>query len=1040
MKWILKGKWAVFIAWLVVTVALVFLAPNLADLVRDKGQISVPDGYSSRMAEEVINQMSGNEATGQTTALVFHDSQGFTDAKLAEVEQSIRSLKEQGEKLGITSVHTHFEMPELAEQMYSADHKTVLALLYVDIDGRTPDEARNDLYAALEGSSVEHYLTGNWIIVEDVIQSSENGLKKTEFITVGFILFILFIVFRSAAAPFVPLLTVGISYLVSQSIVAYLAQYWDFPLSNFTQIFMVAVMFGIGTDYCILLISRFKEEYTATQNIESAVIATYRTAGKTVFFSAVAVLVGFTSIGFSTFILYRSAVAVAVGIAVMLIAIYTLVPFFLGVLGKGLFWPAKGSIEHKQSQLWGKVGSFSLNKPMRAVLILVVIIAPLLISQKGLISFSSLDEIGDKYESVKGFNIIAESFGPGEAMPTTIVVKTAERLDNSEGLSLIELTTRELLKVEGVNKVRSATRPVGEILEDFLVADQVQLLEQGIEEGNDGLNQISTGLSDASQAMSENAPQLLEAASGVQKLVDGTREVQNGVKELSTGLVKLANGVKEGTVGAEQLAAGLEQVKGSALQLVTANEALLKGYKEAATGINTLTTGYQAIATEQSNLAAGITGIEQGLQGLAASHPDLQSDELYQQLVGTASQLSKGASALALQLGQLNNGLVSIQDGLGQANTGYAQAIAGMTALGNGLQQFIDGMNGLSNGLKQVSGGQDMIVQKLPDMEKGLDQLASGQGELKAGFTDIEGQLAELTKGLDQSVDGLDQVREGFSSATAYLQGLTNSPDKQLTGWYIPKEAIESKEFQGALDNYMSEERNITTFDVVFASNPYSHEAMGQIEELSKVVSNVFDETKYSDAEVYVSGVTSMNHDLNVISDEDYNRTVLLMLVGIFLVLLLLFRSIVMPIYIVISLLITFNTSLAITELIYVHLFGLSGVSWAVPFFGFVILLALGVDYSIFLMDRFNENRHMGTHEALLEAMKSMGSVIISAAIILGGTFAAMLPSGVMSLLQIATLVLCGLFLYALVMLPLFIPVMVKLFGKYNWWPFMKNN
>jgi len=183
-----------------------------------------------------------------------------------------------------------------------------------------------------------------------------------------------------------------------------------------------------------------------------------------------------------------------------------------------------------------------------------------------------------------------------------------------------------------------------------------------------------------------------------------------------------------------------------------------------------------------------------------------------------------------------------------------------------------------------------------------------------------------------------------------------------------------------------------------------------------------------------------MNHDLNVISDADYDRTMLLMLVGIFLVLLVLFRSIVMPIYIVISLLITFNTSLAITELIYVHIFGLSGVSWAVPFFGFVILLALGVDYSIFLMDRFKENRHMGPHEALLEAMKSMGSVIISAAIILGGTFAAMLPSGVMSLLQIATLVLCGLFLYALVMLPLFIPVMVKLFGKYNWWPFMKNN
>jgi len=71
--------------------------------------------------------------------------------------------------------------------------------------------------------------------------------------------------------------------------------------------------------------------------------------------------------------------------------------------------------------------------------------------------------------------------------------------------------------------------------------------------------------------------------------------------------------------------------------------------------------------------------------------------------------------------------------------------------------------------------------------------------------------------------------------------------------------------------------------------------------------------------------------------------------------------------------------------------------------------------------------------------MKNMGSVIVSAAIILGGTFAAMLPSGVMSLLHIASIVLAGLFLYALIMLPLFIPVMVRLFGSYNWWPLVRR-
>ncbi len=288
-------------------------------------------------------------------------------------------------------------------------------------------------------------------------------------------------------------------------------------------------------------------------------------------------------------------------------------------------------------------------------------------------------------------------------------------------------------------------------------------------------------------------------------------------------------------------------------------------------------------------------------------------------------------------------------------------------------------------------------------------------------------------------MDGLAQVTEGLSSAGGYLQGLAGAPNKQITGWHIPQEAIEDEQFQASLDIYMSEDRQTAKFDVVFSSNPYSQDTMAEIESLEAAAQRALAGTVYAGSEIAIGGVTSMNHDLSTISEADYSRTVILMLIGISLILIVLFRSIVIPIYVVISLLITFYTSLAITEVLFVRILGYSGISWAVPFFGFVILIALGVDYSIFLMDRFKEYRDMEPKQAILEAMKNMGAVIMSAAVILGGTFAAMLPSGVMSLLQIATIVLSGLFLYALVMLPLFIPVMVRTFGEANWWPFMKK-
>ncbi|MBH5319808.1 MMPL family transporter [Paenibacillus sp. GSMTC-2017] len=1049
MRIILKFKWLVLALWLLGSVGLMVSAPNMEELVRTKGQITVPEGYSSTTASELekeIGTFASNKNTeGKTaedskdmsTVLAFHREGGLSDADLLEVKGAIDKLSKEGDSLGISSIMTHFEIPELKEQMVSEKGDTILALLYVEAGERELKVVQEDLYKALENVSVEHYYTGNWIINEDVIQSSQEGLKKTEFITVGFILIILFIVFRSVAAPFVPLLAVGFTYLVSQSIVAFLVEYVDFPLSNFTQIFLVAVLFGIGTDYCILLISRYKEELAHRGDKTEAIVHTYRTAGRTVFFSGLAVLVGFTSIGFSTFVLYRSAVAVAVGVLILLLALYTLVPVFLSLLGNALFWPSKGSLEHKPSKLWGAVGSFSLKRPIWALVILAVIIVPFLAAYKGTISFNSLDELSDKYGSVKGFNQIAESFGPGETLPTNVIIKSEKALDTPEGLALLEQASRELAKVDGVKQVRSATRPTGEVLEDFLVSDQVLTLDEGLGKSGEGLGEISNGLAEASGALNDNAPKLAEAVDGADQLVEGTEELRTGIVQLTKGIVSIQKGLNEGTIGAEELIKGLTKAQESAEVLATSSSELHTGYKGLEGGLAGLTTGYEAIATEQAKLAGGLAGVSQSLAGLAETYPELKADKVFQEAVGTMSGLEQGAAALGTQLAELNKQLAGVSSGMVQANTGFAKASAGQFALAEGLKELATGLGKLKEGVSLAAAGQGEIARKLPSVTQGLGDLAQGQEELKSGFTLMNKQLSELTGGLDQSVEGLTQVTDGLASAGGYLQGLADAPNKGITGWHIPKEAIADEQFQSSLNVYMSEDRKTAKFDVIFSSNPYSQHTMEEIDSLKGAIGRALKDTVYMESEVAIGGVTSMNHDLNTISKNDYGRTVILMLIGISLILIVLFRSIVIPIYIGASLLVTFYTSLAITEVIFVNMLGLSGISWAVPFFGFVLLIALGVDYSIFLMDRFKEYKDLDPKTAILEAMKNMGTVIMSAAVILGGTFAAMLPSGVMSLLQIATVVLCGLFLYALVMLPLFIPVMVRTFGEANWWPFL---
>ncbi len=780
MKTIIKLRWLLLIIWIGGLVLLLGTAPDMQNLVREKGVITVPEGYSSATANRILNDSKPEQADQMAIVLVFHHEQGLSDSDRGEIQAAVQRMRQNSERLGITSLLSPLDSPLLAAQMTAKDGRTMIVSLGVEPRNRDAAQIRTDLNEELKDVQIEHYLTGSGLIDEDVVLSSQKGLKRTESITVVFILAILLLVFRSAVAPLIPLLSVGISYVASQSIVAFLVDQWGFPLSTFTQIFMVAVMFGIGTDYCILLLSRFKEEIASGKNKAEAVIHTYRTAGKTVFFSGLAALVGFAIIGLAHFKLYQSAMAVAVGVGVLLIALMTLVPFFMMLFGKGIFWPTRNrGLQHKNSKLWGAAGHFSWKRPLVALAIVAAIAIPLLASYNGTLSFDSLDDLGDSYDSVKGFNRIANGFGPGEAMPTQIVLKSDHPMDTGEDLAAIEKISAAVAQLPGVEKVRSATRPMGEPMQ-------------------------AAGMQAGSQIGLQTDPQ-------------------------------------------------------------------------------------------------------------AGSQADPQAD----------------------------------------------------------LQ---------------------------------VDSQADSQANLQA----------------DSQAD-----------PQANLQA-----DPQAGPMVIPDEMIRQPDFQLVLNNYMPGDRTVTTLQVILNQYPYSDQALDTAEQINRIVAPSLRGTSLEGADYGVGGITGTYSDLRSISNSDYKRTVTLMLIGIALILIILLRSLVMPLYLIASLLLCYFTSMAVTELIFTRIFDYSGISWTIPFFGFVLLMALGVDYSIFLMDRFNEYRHMTVQEALLLAMRKMGTVIFSAAIILAGTFAAMLPSGVLSLLQVATAVLTGLLLYALVFLPLFVPVMVRLFGRANWWPF----
>ncbi|MFJ7850695.1 MMPL family transporter [Peribacillus sp. NPDC097206] len=1036
MRAILKGKWAIVIIWIAITVGLLFIAPNMAELVKEKGQLDVPKEYSSGMANELLKQVQ-NEDESQV-ALVFHSEKKLTADERQEIEKGIQRLEVNKGELGIKEILTHFKEPSLKEQLVSKDQSTILTSITMTKGDREAKDVIDALYKELDQIDVDHYYTSSWIIDEDLNTNSQEGLKKTEGITVIFILVVLLVVFRSVVTPLIPMITVGFTYLCSQSIVSFLVDRWDFPISSYTQIFLVGILFGIGTDYCILLLSRFKEELSGQESLTEAIVETYRTAGKTVFFSGLTVMIGFAAIGFSTFKLYQSAAAVAIGVFILMVALYTIVPFFMAVLGKKLFWPSKGKLEHSDSKLWGRLGNFSLNRPLLALLIVAIVCVPFLLMYEGKISYNSLEEAGNDVPSIMAFNIIADEFGPGQSMPTQIVIQNDERMDSEDYVGLAEKISVEITKVDDVDVVRSVTRPTGEPIEDLFVSNQAKTLEKGIGEGNQGIEQISDGLKTAGSELSESGPRLKKATDGIGGLISGTNELKNGVGQVETALTSIEAGIRDGSLGTGDVKKGLEEVKSNLEKLATGSGNLLEGYQQSTSGLNELKGGYKDIQTNLNEVSKSLTGLNASFEKMEASNPELQQDVNYQTIKQTVQGAQSGVGTMAAGLTELNKNLGLVSGGLNTANKSMAEIVNGQKALGKGLTQLITGVDTLQKGLTTMANGQSEVIKNLSQFEGGLTSLSSGQQELLNGFSSMGGQLNQLEDGLNKSADGLNEVHDGLSSAQGYLSGLAKT-DKTVTGMYIPKEVLESKEFGESLNTYLSDDGKVMTLDVIFKTNPYSNESIEQIDRIEDAVKNVTKGTKLENANIAIGGITSTHHDLSMMSEADFSKTVVLMLSGIAIVLFFMFRSLVMPIYLIVSLVLTYFTAAAITELIFVNILGYAGIGWAVPFFAFVILIALGIDYSIFLMDRFNEWKGKPVKEAMYLSMRKMGTVIISAAVILGGTFAAMMPAGVLSLLEIATLILVGLALYAFIILPLFIPVMVATFGKANWWPFMNQ-
>ena len=280
MRIMLKMRWvlSILLIWVIATVLFTLNQPNLKQILNQKGQASISENSPSKLASNMLDKMGTSK--GDTAILVFHDSKKISETGMLDIQKGMEKLNSLKNELKINNIVDPFNTPDAKDQLVSEDGTTLIAQITYEKGTRDSENIISGFQEAIKDVQTSHYITGELAINNDYLAASNKGVEKSAIITVIFILGVLIILFRSVVTPLVSLFTVGIAYACSMGIIGVLINVYNFPITSLTQMFMILVLFGIGTDYNILLFNRFKEELGHGISIEEAIVTTYKTAGK----------------------------------------------------------------------------------------------------------------------------------------------------------------------------------------------------------------------------------------------------------------------------------------------------------------------------------------------------------------------------------------------------------------------------------------------------------------------------------------------------------------------------------------------------------------------------------------------------------------------------------------------------------------------------------------------------------------------------------------------------------------------------------------
>lgn len=504
--WVLSG-------WASLAVLVLMAAPSWDDVARDGDFAYLPAQMSSVRGEKLLEAAFPDERSKSSVFLVLARRDGPLRPEDYSIGDRLAAQFTSETENGIVNV-VSYRTEVVGERLRSpSGPEGQAALVVLNLQNEFAAVGNMDLIERIHGAmetlrhdpacpvGLQLGVTGSAAIGSDMLLAAEESIRNTEKTTVILLILILLLVYRAPGLVLIPLVTIFVSLAVATGFVAQLSQWsaqtgWiDYKIFNTTKIFIVVILYGAGTDFCLFLISRYREDLERGLDTAGAIAHSLGRVGGAVAASAMTAILGLGAMAFCEFGKFRnSGPTIALSLVVVLLACLTLAPAMLRAAGRFVFWPfsvrrlsdaslmaddraADGPMMYR---FWQRLSRIVLARPGLILVGSLVVMAPLF--YQGLlvdVTYDLLSELPSDCPSVEGTQLLRHYFSPGETGPVTVLAysksggldatnETREKLRRlSDDLYRFEYRDAKGTTVRPVTSVCSLIEPLGELPRRF---------------------------------------------------------------------------------------------------------------------------------------------------------------------------------------------------------------------------------------------------------------------------------------------------------------------------------------------------------------------------------------------------------------------------------------------------------------------------------------------------------------------------------------------------------------------------------------------